>query len=956
MWLSVGLGALGLTYGRFRFGAETSKDRPKQASEQSEAPPQDAGPLPSADAHRTTGALLVLLGRTTWLELTETVKSVYFGVFILAGGILSLIVTHFATRLLGSPVWPLTDQIVEFTTASFGLFILIIITIYAGEIVWRERDLRFDQIVDALPVPSWVPCVGKLLALCLTPAVVLLAVPVFGIGYQTCSGYHNYEPGLYLEWLYGVTFPCYVFLCVLAFTVQSVVQHKYVGHFGMVAYYLFRPFAERVGLEHGLLQFGHVPEPTHSDMNGFGHFVKPMAFYDVYWLGVCIVLAVVANLFWTRGTETAWRTRARIARRRFTRGPVAFTGLGLAVAIGMGGAIYYESDVLNVFRTSHERESLRAEYEKRYKKTESLPQPRITDVKVDFDVYPETETLDARGTYQITNKSAEPIRTVYVDLPRRNTYRKLVVGGSDHPTESNVDMGVYTFDLATPLLPGASIPLEFDLRFHDKGFKDDGNRTDICENGTFFNSFNLPHLGYERSAELSLDNDRKKYGLPPRDRLPDLRDAKGLANSLIGSDADWITFESTASTSSDQIAIVPGYLIKEWTENGRRFFHYKMDAKILDFYSVLSARYLVKRDVWDNPLGAAGAPSPEVNLEIYYHPGHEYDLDEMMRGLKDTLTYDTAAFGPYQHRQARILEFPRYEMFAQSFPNTIPWSEGTGFINRVDPTRESDVDLPYYGAAHELSHQWWAHQVIGGNVQGVTLLDETLAEYSAFMVLKKRFGANNMRRFLKYEMDQYLQGRALEQKREVPLERVEDQAYIRYAKGAVVMYALQDYIGEDKVNEALRAFLDKYEFQGPPYPNALALVDEIQARTPPDMQYLIHDLFETITIYDNRALSASARALPDGKFEITMKVSAKKMQAGEQGEETEVQMDDLVDVGALDDKGVPIAVERRRGKGGESEVKIIVDRTPAKAGIDPIDKLIDRHPDDNVVTVEKLGP
>jgi ABC-2 type transport system permease protein len=951
-WLSVGLGALGLTYARFSFSAETSKDRPKSPGDEAEAPPAEAGPLPSASPHRSTGALVVLLGRTAWLELVETVKSVYFGVFILAGGILALIVTHFATRLLGSPVWPVTSQIVEFTTASFGLFILIIITIYAGEIVWRERDLRFDQIVDALPVPSWVPCMAKLLALCLTPAIVLAAVPIFGIGYQTFNGYYHYEPGLYFEFLYGVYFPRYVFLCVLAFAVQSVVQHKYVGHFAMVAYYVFQIFEGKIGLEHGLLHYGRVPRPTYSDMNGFGHFVKPIAFYCVYWTGFSILLAVLASVFWTRGTETAWRTRVRIARARFTAWPMAFTALGLVVAGGAGSAIYYESDVLNKFHTEHETESLRAEYEKTYKHTETTVQPRITDVKVDFDIYPETETLDARGTYQIMNKSAEPIRTVYVRLGPDKIYRKLVVGGIDHPKESNVAMGVYVFELATPLLPGASIPLEFDLRFHDRGFKDDGNRTDICENGTFFNSFNLPHLGYERRAELSLDNDRKKYGLPPRDRLPDLRDVKGLANNLISSDADWVTFESTVSTSPDQIGVVPGYLEKEWTANGRRFFHYKMDAKILDFYSVLSARYLVKRDVWQNPLGAAGAPSPEVKLEIYYHPGHEYDLEEMMRGLKDTLTYDTAAFGPYQHRQARVLEFPRYEMFAQSFPNTIPWSEGTGFIDRVDPKKESDVDLPYFGAGHELSHQWWAHQVIGGNVQGVTLLDETLAEYSALMVVKKRFGADNMRRFLKYEMDQYLRGRTLEQKREVPLERVEDQSYIRYNKGAVVMYALQDYIGEDTVNLALRAFLDKYKFRGPPYPNALALIDEIQKVTPPQMQYLIHDFFEVITLYDNRALSASAKKLPDGKYEITMKVTAKKMQAGEQGDETEVAMDDFVDIGALDDMGASIAAQRQRVKSGESEVKIVIDRMPAKAGIDPIDKLIDRHPEDNVIAVE----
>lgn len=118
------------------------------------------------------------------------------------------------------------------------------------------------------------------------------------------------------------------------------------------------------------------------------------------------------------------------------------------------------------------------------------------------------------------------------------------------------------------------------------------------------------------------------------------------------------------------------------------------------------------------------------------------------------------------------------------------------------------------------------------------------------------------------------------------------------------MYSLQDYIGEDNVNRALRAFLDAWKFKGPPYPNALALIDEIRKVTPPDMQYLIHDLFETITLYDNRALSARAEKLPDGKYRITIRVSAKKTQAGENGAQTEVPMNDLVDVGTLDRKSV----------------------------------------------------
>src|SRR5581483_10091889 len=208
----------------------------------------------------------------------------------------------------------------------------------------------------------------------------------------------------------------------------------------------------------------------------------------------------------------------------------------------------------------------------------------------------------------------------------------------------------------------------------------------------------------------------------------------------------------------------PGYLIKEYEKDGRRYFHYKMDCPILNFYSFLSARYAVKRDKYKN-----------VNIEVFYHPGHEYNLDRMISSVKKSLQYYEKSFSPYQHRQVRILEFPRYASFAQSFPNTIPYSESIGFIAKVDDSDPLSIDYPYYITAHEVGHQWWAHQVIGADVQGATLMSETMAEYSAMMVMEHRYGKEAMQKFLKYNLNRYLIGRTQESKKELPIMLAEDQ-------------------------------------------------------------------------------------------------------------------------------------------------------------------------------------
>jgi aminopeptidase N len=364
----------------------------------------------------------------------------------------------------------------------------------------------------------------------------------------------------------------------------------------------------------------------------------------------------------------------------------------------------------------------------------------------------------------------------------------------------------------------------------------------------------------------------------------------------------------------------------------------------------------VRKDVWHRDVDTSGGTAGgDVPIEVYYQKGHEFNLDSMIAATKAALSYDSQHFGPYQYRQFRIIEFPRYASFAQSFPNTIPYSEAIGFIARVDADDPKDIDYPYYVTAHEVAHQWWGHQVMSGDVQGGSMLVETLAQYSALMVMRHKVGEAKMRKFLAYELNRYLLGRATEQKKELPLSRVENQAYIHYAKGSLVMYLLADYLGEERLNQAIKAFRDKHAFKGPPYPSTSEFVADVRAVTPPEMQYLIADLFERIVIYDNRATKATAKPLPGGRYEVTVTVVAKKRIADALGKESDVPLADLIDIGVVDEKGEPIALERQRIALEESTFKFTVARKPIKAGIDPLNKLIDRKPTDNTVAVSIEG-
>jgi aminopeptidase N len=258
--------------------------------------------------------------------------------------------------------------------------------------------------------------------------------------------------------------------------------------------------------------------------------------------------------------------------------------------------------------------------------------------------------------------------------------------------------------------------------------------------------------------------------------------------------------------------------------------------------------------------------------------------------------------------------------------------------------------------AHELAHQWWGHQLIGSMTQGSNMMSETLAEYSALKVMEKKYGEENIHKYLKYELDRYLRGRAGETRHEPPLALVQREPYVWYQKGALVMYALSDYIGEDKLNAALRGFLEKNRYASGPYPDTRGFVAAMREATPPELQYLITDMFESIVLYENKAVSATVSPAPGNKYKVILIVDTQKRKADGSGNETPVALNDLIEVGLFGgtkEHLKPLHLEKQWFRTQNSTLEFVVDEKPTFAGIDPYNKLIDRDPSDNVIAVEE---
>ena len=841
--------------------------------------------------------------------------------------------------IYGTPIWPVSTEMISALQGAYSWLLVVIVLFYSGELVWKERAVRLNEVNDAMPVPNWVPLLSRVATLVVVVAVFQAIGALVSMGLQLVQGYTHLEPLLYLKAL-ALGSVYFILVGGLAIVLQVLTNNKFLGYALVIVVMISRLALGLLDYTQNLYRFGGAPGAPYSDMNGYGHFLPAQLTFQGYWALLVVALLFLASAFWVRGVGASRRDRLKLAGQRL-RGP---TGAGFAVSllafIALGGWLYWSTNIRNEFQSPDQQRDLQARYERELSKYRDLPQPRIIAVDNRVDLRPETQTVTIDADWTVRNTHAAPISDIHIAMGDDRELTKVDLGGQSL-SYHDVDLGYRIYRLATPLQPGEQRQLHFRVEQKPKGITAERAPTNIVDNGSFFNSGMLPSFGYDPRSELTDRNERRKRGLGEPTRMPKLEDEAARANNYISNDADWLDFRTTICTAPDQVALAPGYLQKETSVDGRRCFSYAMDRPMLNFYAYLSARWQVKKGMYKG-----------IPIEVYYDPAHPYNVDRMIEAVQKSLAYYEANFTPYQHRQVRIIEFPGYQSFAQSFANTIPYSESIGFIADLrDPDK---VDYVFYVTAHEIAHQWWAHQVIGANVQGATMLSESLAQYSALQVMEKEYGRGHMRQFLKTELDRYLAGRGSERIEELPLERVENQQYIHYNKGSLVFYRLREEIGEQAVNRALQRFLQDKGYQQPPYTTSRELLGYLRAEAPADRQQLLTDLFEKITLYDNRLETASATKRADGRYDVTLKLHAAKVHADGQGKETPATLDDWVEIGVFAnapsgkerDQKV-LYLQRHHITAAEPTITVTVDAKPDEAGFDPYNKLIDRDSDDN---------
>lgn len=959
LWIGISLLTLGFIYLRFRFAHRTATDLLSRLLRRSYADVYGDAGMTSAHAaisnlHIAVPNPRVSFGFATHVRQALAITWSSFrliatslpGLFLLvAFPVMLVLMMQIELQQWGVPLLPRTVEIISrhltfpiTDPLNYWVMVPLLIIFFAGELVWSERDVRLSENVDATPAPEWVLFAGKYLGLALVLVAFMLMLILAGITTQAVRGYHDFEIARYLQLLLGFQLPEYLLFAMLALAIQVVVNHKYVGQLVALVAYLMMILADYLGIHHHLLVYSAGPAWSFTDMRGFGATVGPWLWFKLYWAAWALLLAVTARLAWVRGMESGFAKRLRIARLRVTAPALSAAVVAAALILTLGGFIFYNTNVLNEYITEDELVRRRAEYERRYGMYEGKPQPVNVATNLRVEIHPDRRAATMHGGYRLVNRHAVPIDSVHLE-PAFYVDTRVTFDRAFRRVLADDVLGHHIYVLDEPLQPGDSLTLGFDVRFERRGFRNSGLRDNgagqaILENGTYLTGSALPIIGYQPVRELWSSDDRRKYGLPRQITLPPPGDIDPGATA--GAPA---AFEAIVATDADQVAVAPGELRRTWTESGRRYFHYASDVPISGMHVFFSADYAVHRERWKH-----------VDIQVFLHPEHAEHVERLLRGVRASLDYFSARFGPYPYRFLQIVEQPG-NFFGMGVDGSGVITAGEGFF-LLDPQGDG-FDAIFEVVAHEVAHQWWGMQLKPAFAEGGGFLGEGLAWYSALQLVKNVKGREALRRLMSFlrEPNPWPPIRT-----GLPLLRAMDP-WANYRKGPYAMHALAEYVGEDRVNGALRTLIQQKVSS---LATTLDLYRELRAVTPDSLKPLLHDLFEVNTFWTFDTKQAKAVRTEAGEWQVTFEVEARKVVADSAGRETEMPMTEWVEIGVFavaepgEILGKPLYVRKHRIRSGTQTIALTVQRRPARGGIDPYN-LLDWEEGDNIEVIEVEG-
>ncbi|CAM2069656.1 Peptidase-M1 domain-containing protein [Sulfidibacter corallicola] len=931
MWTAFSLSLFCYVYQGFSF----RKPRPRKAGPSMGIPgdaPLPLGPyVPVPVTVNRWGAHLRAAFSKVAVETQVMVRGIPFVVMLLLGVFFVAVTIYddISRGELNTPYLPLTSLILPVLQDPLSKLGPLVVLFFVSELAWFERGRGVAPIVDATAVPSGAMFLAKLLVSGMLIGVLILAGVLVAVAFQLLNGFVPRRPELYLNLFYAAGLPL---LCYAAWVlcVQNLSPNKYLGMiFGVMVLLSGGVLRRLSGLDHPLFGPVFFPDLNVSDMIGRGYGGAADHWNMLFRVGLAGMVCALTLVFWRRG-----------ARRRtggLSYGSVGLAALGTLVFLGTGGYVFYRVNYLNTFRGEERDADWRAQYERTYKYLAEEPAPRISDIQLNVDFYPDERRYRVVGRYDFVNETGGVIERIVIGVPHQNRREARVTVA--HATTVGLDetfsMETYAFD--HPLRPGDQGSLTFELEVTKSGFTDLDPENYVLPGAAYveLNKY-LPAIGYDRSVELADPHERAKRGLGPYREMATLEAVPEVR-------PHHLRFEAVLSTPPGLAAVTLGRLVRAWDRDGRRYFHYRIARETANHFAVAVGRYRQAR-----------TDHRDVAISVWTAEGHEANVATVLEAAKASLDYFQDQWGSYPYDVLRIVEVPSFSgaFAATSYPTTIFAVEDRFFL--MDQSDPADFNLVYRRTAHEIAHQWWGDQLEPAPAEGYRMLTETLAKYAEMVAYDAAFGPSASDDYLADMVDLYFFYRGYQTEPENPLNRVGFQPYVYYFKGGHAVHVLRELLGEGRVNQVLQTFFQRYRY--PARPTSTDFLRILYDHAPADLHVRLRDLFERVVTFDLQLKGYAVEALPEGRYQVEADIWALRVEGVDTEGLRQGPVAEWLELAAYREDGSLIGKAHRVSLAEvRSRVRIELEEEPAALVLDPRGLMLEANRADNRVAGATLA-
>ncbi len=703
----------------------------------------------------------------------------------------SIVNTLIAIGPFNSPLLLTSGSVAVRQLNTLSLLICFLLLFYTVESLHRERGRRLAEIFHATPIGTGSILLGKTIGNSVVAGLILAVGVVASWGvilYQQIfeGSPVRFDIFPFIATWGGVLAPTFIFWTALVTALFAFFRNRYAVYgigMGLIIYTIYRMvFDDPFGWALNWIAWDAV---QWSDLGAFSLNGRELLLNRLLYLSMVVPLVALAVKRFGRLDFDATRLVHRIRPKPLLIGalrllPFAAPAIVLALVLHFGGEAGRQGEAAEEAGKDYWRENVRT--------WTDFEMPSVANVDVDLDFEPAARTAAVQGEYTFYNHRDYSYDQIPVTAGQWDSI-EWTLDGEEHEPDDRSNLFVFTPE--DPLGPGDSLTIGFsyELEFpRGMGKRPGGASQFILDAGVVLTAFSptfVPIPGYDPGIGVDSDNSAE-----PRDYADDFYE--GETEPLFGWGGEPFTARTRITLPEEYTANGVGQKVSDEVVDGRRTVVWETDHPVA-LFNVVAGRYAVKEG---------------DGTAIYYHPEHDYNIEEMSAALDAARKYYSEWFHPFPWELLKISEFAAFATYAQGFPTNITFSEGIGFLAQSDPRSH----VAFMVVAHEAAHQWWGNLLTPGRGPGGNILSEGMAHYSTMLLHEQVYGDRYRIEFGKRLEQLYGDQRFVDSER--PMVKIDGSrsgdGTVTYDKGGWVPWMLQQEMGRENMLAGLQAFIAKY--------------------------------------------------------------------------------------------------------------------------------------------------